>query len=157
MDHTVHVADLIRWFTGAEFAEVYAEAGTLFHDLDIDDAGLLSFSMTDGTICSIDCSWSRLPHYTGWGDVALNVLGEDGYVSIDSLAQVLALYTEEPRSGWVGWGSDMDTLLIADFARRVARGEPPAITGEDGLAAMELALAAYRSAETGRPVKLPLA
>ncbi len=40
MDHTVHVADLIRWFTGAEFAEVYAEAGTLFHDLDIDDAGL---------------------------------------------------------------------------------------------------------------------
>jgi predicted dehydrogenase len=50
----------------------------------------------------------------------------------------------------------MDYLLIEDFARRVSRGEPPAITGEDGLAATELALAAYRSAETGRPVKLPL-
>ncbi len=156
MDHTVHVADLIRWFTGAEFAEVYAEAGTLFHDLDIDDAGLLSFSMTDGTICTLDASWSRLPHYRGWGDVSMSILGEDGYVSIDSLSQALMLSNEERGATWIGWGSDMDYLLIEDFARRVSRGEPPAITGEDGLAATALALAAYRSAETGQPVKLPL-
>ncbi len=155
MDHTVHVADLIRWFTGAEFAEVYCEAGTLFNDIAIDDAGLLSFSLTDGTICTLDCSWSRLPHYPTWGGVTLNLLGSDGYVSIDAFGQTLQVYTEEPRASWVHWGSDMDALMIADFARRVSRGEPPPITGEDGLAAVELALAAYRSASTHQPVKLP--
>jgi UDP-N-acetylglucosamine 3-dehydrogenase len=46
--------------------------------------------------------------------------------------------------------------MIQDFARRVSRGLAPAITGEDGLRAVELALGAYRSAATGQPVKLPL-
>jgi UDP-N-acetylglucosamine 3-dehydrogenase len=157
MDHTVHIADLIRWITGAEFAEVYAEAGTLFHPIGIDDAGLLSFAMTDGAICTLDCSWSRMPHNPAGGDVALNITGTEGAISLDALAQTLMLYTEEPRVARIGWGSDMDYGLIQDFARRVSRGEPPAITGEDGLAAMELALAAYRSIETQQPVKLPLA
>ena len=156
MDHTVHVADLVRWFTGAEFAEVYCEAGTLFQVGGIDDAGLLSFSMTDGTQCTLDCSWSRLPHYPTWGGGTLNLLGSAGYVRLDAFGQNLEVYTEEPRASWVHWGSDMDALMIQDFTRRVSRGEPPAITGEDGLAAVELALGAYRSAETHRPIKLPL-
>ena len=99
LDHTVHVADLVRWFTGAEFADVYAEADTLFHDIGVEDSGLLSFSMTDGTICTLDCSWSRLPHYPTWGGVTLNILGTDGYVSVDAFGQTLALYTEQPRDG----------------------------------------------------------
>jgi predicted dehydrogenase len=156
MDHTVHVADLIRWFTGAEFTEVYCEADTLFHDLDIDDSGLLSFSLSDGSFGTLDCSWSRLPHYPTWGGVTMNILGTDGYVSIDAFGQTLAVYTEEPRVSWIHWGSDMDYLMIQDFARRISHGQPPAITGEDGLAAAELAIAAYRSAVTHRPVKLPL-
>jgi predicted dehydrogenase len=156
MDHTVHVADLIRWLTGAEFADVYCEADTLFNDIGIDDAGLLSFSLTDGAICTLDCSWSRLPHYPTWGGITLNLVGTDGYVSIDAFKQMIEVYTEEPRASWVHWGSDMDYLMIQDFARRVSRGEPPTITGEDGLRAVELALGAYRSAETHQPVKLPL-
>jgi predicted dehydrogenase len=156
MDHTVHVADLIRWFTGAEFSEVYCEADTLFHDLDIDDAGLLSFSLTDGSFGTLDCSWSRLPHYPTWGGVTMNILGREGYVSIDAFGQTLAVYTEEPAASWIYWGSDMDYLMIQDFARRISRGQPPAITGEDGLAAAELAIGAYRSAATHRPMKLPL-
>jgi predicted dehydrogenase len=86
----------------------------------------------------------------------MNITGSDGYVSIDAFSQSLTLFTDEPKLAWVHWGSDMDYLLIQDFARRISRGEPPAITGEDGLAAMELALAAYRSVETGQVVKLPL-
>ncbi len=156
MDHAVHVADLIRWLTGAEFADVYCEADMLFHDIGIDDSGLLSFSLTDGTICTLDCSWSRLPHYPTWGSITLNLWGTEGYVSIDAFKQMIEVYTEEPRASWVYWGSDMDSLMIQDFARRVSRGEPPAITGEDGLRAVELALGAYRSAETHRAVKLPM-
>jgi predicted dehydrogenase len=160
MDEARQVVSAVRKakgkFTGAEFADVYAEAGMLFHDLGIDDSGLLSFSLTDGTICTLDCSWSRRLHYPTWSGVTLNTVGADGYVSIDAFAQTLAVYTEEPRATWVHWGSDMDYLMIQDFARRVSRGEKPAITGEDGLRAVELALGAYRSAETHQLVKLPL-
>jgi UDP-N-acetylglucosamine 3-dehydrogenase len=157
MDHTVHVADLIRWLTGAEFTEVYAEVGRLFHDdIPVEDAGLLSFSLADGSFGTLDCSWSRLQSYPTWGGVTLNILGTEGYVSLDAFNQTIALYTKEPRTRWIHWGSDSDYLMIQDFARRVSRGLAPAITGEDGLRAVELALGAYRSAATGQPVKLPL-
>jgi UDP-N-acetylglucosamine 3-dehydrogenase len=38
----------------------------------------------------------------------------------------------------------------------VATGREPSITGYDGLKALEVALGAYRSAERGEPVTLPL-
>ncbi len=156
MDHTVHVADLIRWLTGAEFSEVYAEVGTLFHEIPIDDAGLLSFSLTDGTFGTLDCSWSRRPEYPTGGGVTMNILGSEGYLSVDAFSQVIQLYTDQPRARWVHWGSDMDLLMIQDFARRILADQPPAISGEDGLRAAELALGAYRSAASGQPVALPL-
>ncbi|MEW6231665.1 MAG: Gfo/Idh/MocA family oxidoreductase [Chloroflexota bacterium] len=156
IDHTVHVADLIRWITGAEFAEVYAEVDTLLHDVSVEDVGLLSFKLTDGTICTLDCSWSRLPHFPTWGDVTLSIVGDAGVVNVDAFNQKINLYTEEPCTYWVHWGSDMDYLMIQDFAHHVSRGGPPPITGEDGLRALELALGAYRSAREKRPVYLPL-
>ncbi|MDT7897190.1 MAG: Gfo/Idh/MocA family oxidoreductase, partial [Armatimonadota bacterium] len=46
---------------------------------------------------------------------------------------------------------------LEEFVASVRERRPPAITGEDGRAAVELALAAYRSMETGSVVHLPLA
>ena len=91
-----------------------------------------------------------------WGGVTLNIVGTAGYANVDGFAQMLSLYTEEPHAAWISWASDMDYLMIQDFARRVSQGRPPGATGEDGLRALELALGAYRSAQSGRPVKLPL-
>jgi predicted dehydrogenase len=42
------------------------------------------------------------------------------------------------------------------FSAAVLRGEPLAVTGEDGRVAVEIALAAYESAALNRPVDLPL-
>jgi predicted dehydrogenase len=46
--------------------------------------------------------------------------------------------------------------MWAAFASAVAAGEDPPVTGQDGRAAVEIILAAYQSASTGRPVALPL-
>ena len=48
MDHTVHLADLIRWFTGSEYSSVYCESGNLLHNKGIDDAGLVMAKMENG-------------------------------------------------------------------------------------------------------------
>jgi predicted dehydrogenase len=55
----------------------------------------------------------------------------------------------------VGWGSNLDHGLVSDFLT-VARGEsaPNLATGPDGLKALEVALAAYRSAESHQPTGL---
>ncbi len=70
IDHTVHVIDLLRWFFDAEVSEVYAEIGVgLLHDgLDIDDAGMLSFTLSNGTYGTLDTSWSRPSAFPTRGD-----------------------------------------------------------------------------------------
>ncbi|MFO7631644.1 MAG: Gfo/Idh/MocA family oxidoreductase [Caldilinea sp.] len=157
LDHTVHVIDLLRWFWSAEVTEVYAEVGdSLLHPgLGIDDAGLLSFTLSNGIYGTLDTSWSRPPSYTIWGDVKLEILGERGVVHADTLHQYITVASNVAgKTRWAGFGSDMDHGLMADFVDMVRSGREPSITGEDGLRAMEVALAAYASARSGQPVKL---
>ena len=157
MDHTVHVVDLLRWFWGAEVTEVYAEIGfDLLHPgLGIDDAGLLSFRLSNGAYGTLDTSWSRPEAFPTWGDVTIEVVGERGVMRLDFEKQNLAVYSNRERKArWVYWGSDYNRGLIRDFVGMIAEGREPSITGWDGLKALEVALAAYRSAETGQPVVL---
>ena len=159
MDHTVHVIDLLRWFWGTEVVEVYAEVGQeLLHPgLGIDDAGLLSFRLSNGVYGTLDTSWSRPPSYPTWGDVKIEVLGERGLVRVDAFSQHLQVSSDlTGKTSWVGWGSNIDLGLIRDFVATIREDRAPSITGEDGLKALEVALAAYESARRGEPVALPL-
>ena len=46
--------------------------------------------------------------------------------------------------------------MIGEFMSAIAESRAPRVTGYDGYKAMEVALAAYRSAALGQPVTLPL-
>ena len=156
IDHTVHVIDVLRWALNTEVTEVYAEIGCgLLHDTEIDDAGMLSFRLGNGMYGTLDTSWSRPDTYPLWGDVTIEILGERGIASVDAFDQKLTL-TSAPtqKTEWVPWGSDADLGLIRDFLTMIQTGRELSITGTDGLKALEVALAAYRSAEETKPITL---
>ncbi|MGI6625074.1 MAG: Gfo/Idh/MocA family protein [Limnochordia bacterium] len=155
MDHTVHVADLIRWFLNREFVSVYAEVDTLLWDVEIDDCGLLSMELEGGIIITQDPSWSRPRTNPTWGDVTLEITGTEGVIQLDAFAQNFVLYDD--RAGKIterSFGEDMDFGLIQDFVTMIRENREPSITGFDGLKAMEVALAAYQSAQEKMPVRL---
>lgn len=155
MDHTVHVVDLMRWFLGAEVENVYAEAATRFADQETDDCGTLAMRFDSGTFATLDPSWSRPKAYPTWGDVTMEIVGTNGTLTLDAFAQNLLLYNNDAlKAQNLHWGSNMDTGLVDAFVTAVSTGQPVPITGEDGLAAMAVALAAYRSTEEQRTVKL---
>ncbi len=66
------------------------------------------------------------------------------------------------RLGLIGLGGVAEVHLegykevdqIESFARRLLRGEPPEVTGIDGLKALQVILAAYESFETQRIVPI---
>jgi predicted dehydrogenase len=154
LDHSVHVADLNRILLGREAVEVYAEIGNGFYHQDWDDTGFLSIGYDGGVFATLDTSWSRPKTYPTWGDVTLQVVGTDGVLDLDMFAQNLIHYDDRAsRVSWAGWGSGTDAGLVADFLRLVSGEEAPSLaTGEDGLHALAVALAAYRSAAQGEPV-----
>ncbi|MDB4894780.1 MAG: dehydrogenase [Firmicutes bacterium] len=155
IDHTVHVADLMRWFLHAEVTSVYAEVGTLFHDLPVDDAGLLSLEFDNGVFATLDTSWSRGAGYYVWGDVTMEIIGTAGTLSLDAFAQHLKLYDHgrlQPRTE--NWGGNYDLPLVSSFVQAIRDGRPVPVTGLDGLRAAEVAFAAYESARQHAPVRL---
>jgi len=157
MDHTTHMMDLMNWFTGASVQEVYAEAGKLFYDLDVEDAGMVHVKFDNGVVGVIDTSWSRVKALPLSFDVTLNIIGTKGTLSIDALAQRNELFNEDgPTGQWSYWGDSMDKALIGDFVRAVREGRGVPITGEDGMRSTEVALAAYESVRTGNPVPMSL-
>ncbi|PPA70380.1 Gfo/Idh/MocA family protein [Jeotgalibacillus proteolyticus] len=152
MDHTVHVVDLLRWFMGAEIKGVYAEIGNLLINEAIDDSGIVTMDFDNGAFATLDFSWSRNNNYPTWGDVTLEIIGTGGTLSVNAFDQKLELYSDTDGISWNFWGDDMNTAMLLDFTNAIKKGQKPAITGHDGLKALEAALCAYESAERGVPV-----
>ncbi|NMA85205.1 MAG: Gfo/Idh/MocA family oxidoreductase [Epulopiscium sp.] len=149
MDHTVHLADLMRWFTGSEYTTVYCESGELIHNKGIDDCGIVTVEFENGVFGTIDCSWAHHKNYPIWPDIYMRIVGTKGVLEVDAFKQTQKLVdasTNEIHE--IGWGSSADDGLVKEFVRVVQTGDEPKVTGIDGTRAMEVAIAAYRSTES---------
>jgi UDP-N-acetylglucosamine 3-dehydrogenase len=155
MDHTVHVADLLRWYLGEDPAEVYAEMSNGLYHLAVEDSAFLTLAFPSGLVATLDPSWSRPPSFPTWGDVTMEIAGDRGTLYLDAFAQKLVLSPRSSeRTQWLGWGNDADRAMLLDFCRAVQTGTEPAATGRDGERALAVALAAYASAGSGRPASV---
>ena len=152
MDHTVHLLDLVRWYTGMEVTEVYAETGTQMHDIPVEDVNVLSMRLEDGTPFTLDGSWSRPDEWTTWGDVTLDLLGTEGSVGFDTTGAQLQHTNEEDGVQWVPYRSDMNEGLIDDFVAAVAEDRNPRTTVREAATEVAVIEAAYASSERGEPV-----
>jgi predicted dehydrogenase len=157
IDHTVHVADLNRRLLGREAVEVYAETGNGFYHQTWEDTGFLTITYEGGVFTTLDTSWSRpKKSFPTWGDVTMEIVGTGGVISIEMFSQALTYYNENAgKAELAGWGSNLDAGLVNDFLSR-ARGEETETlaSGYDGLKALEVALAAYKSASAKQPISL---
>jgi predicted dehydrogenase len=159
IDHSVHVTDVMRHISGLEATAVSAEADSLLWDCGVDDVALLTLQFDGGAIGSVDPSWS-VPADNPWDyDFFVRLLGTDGSLDIRDTADTLNVVSA--RGGQRGlrlmsFGEDLDLAMIEAFARSVQAGDvlDPCATGLDGLRALEIALAAYESSASARPIKL---
>jgi predicted dehydrogenase len=159
-DHTVHVADLLRWFLGCEVVEVYAALNSIFYsdeDLGVETGGLVMLTFENGTFATIDCSWSKPPNYPTWGGLTMELVGENGLATVDAFKQVMPVFARGAARPYLAyWGSDANQGLINEFVSAIRDARAPSVSGYDGYKAVEIVQAVYRSAESGQPIKLPL-
>jgi predicted dehydrogenase len=156
MDHTVHVADVLRWMTGKEFTKAYCENGRLIHkNIHTDDVGCVHLEMEGGMIVSHVASWNRAKSFPTWGDVTLQLIGEKGVIEVDAFNQKIDVYSDKQmKAEWANWGGDMDLGLVQDFVSAVRERRDPPVTGMDGLRAVEVTVAAYKSVQSGKMVRI---
>jgi len=157
MDHTVHLVDMMRWFTGSEVETMYARSNKIFHadEVEVETGALEMLTFENGVFATIDASWSRPQYWPTWGGLRFEMVTQHGAVIVDAFRQNLNVYRHDwQRSNWAYWGSDMNQAMISDFAAAIRENRPPRVTGMDGLRAVEATLAAYESTRTGETVQV---
>ncbi len=155
IDHTVHLADIIRWYTGSEFNTVYCESGELIHNKGVEDTGIVFTEMDNGVIATIDFSWAHHANYPIWPQVDLEVIGTKGVLNIKGFAQNHTVVNPVNNSiTYDRFGASGDEGLVAAFidACRNKVGVSP--SDIDGIRSTELAIAAYESSNTNSVVSV---
>lgn len=150
MDHVVHVADLLHRLFGAAPAQVQAQKGHQMYEQSWEDSGIVTLQYESGAFATIDSSWCVPPGYRTWGNVTLNIVGEKGVIEVDLFKQEMHLHkTEGINHRMVGFGSNLDLLMVQEFVAAIREGREAKTSGADGLAATRIVEAAYASLSNG--------
>ncbi len=155
IDHTVHVADLLKDLLGEEPIRVQAQIGNNMYGETWEDTAMVTLEYPSGIFATLDSSWSRPKSFRTWGDVTIIAVGEKGVIEMDMFGQDVQVYKNSTmRHSTAAFGSNADGAMVDAFIESVLAGRDAPVTGEDGLAAAKVALAAYRSVEMGQPVSV---
>ena len=156
----VHDIDTLRHLFG-EVSSVYAVIGPKVHPevSDQEDAISVILTFQSGLVGSLQVStyYPMASYQTAFG---FEISCERGGVSYDSKNLTIIRQSEGGKPQQIQLENNAaDTAYDhewASFAGWILRDEPPVLTGNDGLRCVEILQAAYISADTGLPVKLPL-
>jgi UDP-N-acetylglucosamine 3-dehydrogenase len=153
LDIGIHAVDALRWLAGAEARSVYAHVGTMIHPgLHADDLGTMTVVFDNGVVAALSAGWANPDGTPTWLDVRFEILTTRQAFLVKSPYHDFTVYTQQRTERRYWWRRDVDGL-VDDFVQAILHDREPAITGEDGRAALAIALAAYESARQGRVVE----
>jgi predicted dehydrogenase len=153
--NTVHDLNTLRYVTGLEVTRVYAEMDTFsFTNTEVEDFIALTYRYQNGAIGTLE-ALSAVPGRDPLREVN-RVYGTKGQVLLGDPPRFYTRETGEWRDvpfeaedGVLG-----RTQIVDGFASAVLEGRPPPVAAEDGRAALEVIVAAYRSAREHAPVEI---
>ena len=159
-DLGVHKADLVRFLTGKEVAEINAFYGCLEKKgADVDDNFVASLRFEDGTLGTLAASWTVKEidaNYTIFhcanGSLAVYMYPDKPLVAylVNPKCEIVFDIPPVPENDGSGWGVDVGGA----FVRAILGLEAPFCTGEEGMKSLAIILAAEKAADTGKTVKL---
>jgi len=161
LDMTIHDFDMARFLMGCEATEVYA-VGAVRVDPAIGEAGdidtaLTTLKFTNGALGVIDNSRRAAYGY----DQRVEVFGSLGNVATGNhyansavISTGSSVRRDLPLNFFVERYTESYVAEVTAFISAIVEDKPVAVTGADGRAPVILGMAARRSYDEGRPVKV---
>jgi myo-inositol 2-dehydrogenase/D-chiro-inositol 1-dehydrogenase len=161
LDMTIHDFDMARFLIGDEVEEIYTAAGVMV-DPAIGEAGDLDTALVlmrfkNGVIGTID-NCRKAPY--GY-DQRVEILGSGGKIATENryaneavVSTGKSVYNDLPLNFFMDRYTESFALELGAFTEAVLAGKPTPVTGIDGRIPVAMALAARKSYDEHRPVKL---
>ena len=161
LDMTIHDFDMARYLINSEVEELYVAGGVMVDPAigqagDIDTA-IVTLKFADGTIGAIDNSRKAVYGY----DQRVEVFGSKGMAAISNntpdthvLSNAEGIHSSLPLHFFLERYMDSYVAEMEEFVACVLEDTESPVTGKDGRIPVVMGLAAWKSYEEGRPVKL---
>jgi myo-inositol 2-dehydrogenase/D-chiro-inositol 1-dehydrogenase len=161
-DFCIHDFDILRWLTGHEVEEVYADGGVrgfpVFAKYGDVDTAVATLRMTDGPFAVLTAARHDPLGY----DIRAELFGSRDSIAVGSgpRTPIRSVEPGVPPPAGPAWPDFMDRFEDAYLAElmtflEVARGTIPSpCTAADGVAALRIAEAATRSLHDHRPIRI---
>ena len=175
MNQGVHYVDLLQWVMGP-VERVFARTRTSAHpDIEVEDIALAVLSFASGAVGILESSTAVYPglserlEVTGTGGTVIVEAGELKVRELKEEKGETAPYggkapaSNDGKRGAAAAANPADISYIGhreqlrDVLHAIGSGGKPAIDGAEARKALEIILAVYESARSGRDVALPLA
>jgi UDP-N-acetylglucosamine 3-dehydrogenase len=139
IDLAVHDIDLIRWFTDSEIIEVQPQLKSAVAERE--DIALLQFRTASGVLAQINTNW-----LTPFKTRTVHIATRKKYLIADLLTrQVTECFGFQPDGSYSmrhlssGHAEPLRSELFA-FVKAIRDKQPPAVTGAEGVASLEVAM-----------------
>jgi myo-inositol 2-dehydrogenase/D-chiro-inositol 1-dehydrogenase len=161
LDMTIHDFDMARYLMGSEVTEVYAAGGVMV-DPSIGEAGdidtaIITLCFENGAIGTIDNSREAVYGY----DQRVEVFGSGGMVATGNNTQDSHVYSNAegvqsalPLYFFLERYAESFTQEMREFVESIHNDNPPPVIGIDGRIPVVMGMAALKSYQENRPVKL---
>jgi myo-inositol 2-dehydrogenase / D-chiro-inositol 1-dehydrogenase len=161
LDMTIHDFDMARYLMGDEVEEVYASGGVFvdpgFREAGDIDTALVVLHFRSGAIGTIDNSRKATFGY----DQRVEILGSKGKIATENrypnqvvVSGEKSVYTDLPLNFFMQRYTESFALELELFTQAVLEDKPVPVTGADSRVPVAMALAARKSVDEHRPVRV---
>jgi myo-inositol 2-dehydrogenase/D-chiro-inositol 1-dehydrogenase len=161
MDMTIHDFDMARFLIGDEVEEIYTAGGVMV-DPEIGKAGdldtaLIVMRFRNGVIGTIDNCRKAVYGY----DQRVEILGSEGKIETENcypnqavVSSGKSVYKDLPLNFFMERYTESFAMELQSFTQAVLENRQTAVTGIDGRIPVVMAMAARKSYDEHRPVRL---
>lgn len=162
MYSAIHAVDRIRWLLNSEVTTVTAQTRYFQSDAerpsDVENGVMAMLTFANGTVATLN---ANAPYYRAqparweteiYGTTGMARARTRQWAELSTNAETLHHETAsfaEDQGAYYNFARQAQA-----FADAILQDQEPPVTGEDGLRALEICLAIYRSAESGKPEEI---
>ena len=148
IDLAIHEVDIMFYLLDSPASRVYANMGSRLEKCEYEDHAEIMMKFENGVVGILETNW-----LTPYKKRQLEITGVEGILSLDYIDQTVEIYGKNEQKVDVAHTEPLKEELKS-FLSSVTNDEEPKITGEDGIHALKVVLAAMKSAKKMTPVNM---